>query len=279
MWLFYMERMGIFTMIGAILDDFAFGGKYPISDNNLTAIILEAMVRLTKTGFSSTVRDRDSTYRRCLGWTSAVGRKLDSTSEINTGFDNLFHKFIRSALDYYKDKRLATAIQSTTTAKPSVATLIEIGDTLVPLKNSFASFYYGRNYYNTLNGIVWAVAGFDLIKKLKTGLGIPDSFKEPHLYITAAYDLLILKRPITPADVNRYTLHRECANDCRDILLDIEVLKTEDPRFASPGKELEIWLGRVEDRIEGYRTDYRSLTGIDLGSDTSKPMPYIEQRV
>lgn len=270
-WLFYFERMGLFKILGVILDDFATRGKFPISNDSLIAIILETMVRQTKMGLSSTVRDRDSTYRRSLGWTSDVGKKLGLDTEVNTAFNTLFHKLIQSALEYYKDKRLATAIQATTTpGKPSVATLVTIGDTIEVLKNAFKPFEYGRNYSNTLFGIVWIIAIIDLIKRIKTTLGIPDNYNKAFQYIPAAYDLLVMRRPITPSEANRYTLHKECARDSRDILLDLEVLEHKNK------DELEIWLDYVEPRIEGYRTAYRNLTGVDLGAPGT---PTVEQQM
>ena len=73
--------MGIFRILGRLLDDFAFNGKYPMntadSNNELTWIIMETMVRQTKTGLSSTVRDRNSAYRRGLGWEIEEGRESD----------------------------------------------------------------------------------------------------------------------------------------------------------------------------------------------------------
>lgn len=281
-WLFYFERMGIFKILGVILDDFATKGKFPISNGSIgseikddvTAIILEAMVRQTRTGLSSTVRDRDSTYRRCLGWTSDIGRKLGIDAVVNTAFNNLFHKFIQNALEYYRDKTLATAIQATTTPrKPSVATLTTIGDTLTLLRKSFEAFKYGRNYSNTLSGIVWVIAGMALIREMRETLGIPPEYSSPEQYIPAAYDLLVMKRSITPAEANRYIIHKECANDARNILLDLQVLK------HSNTNKLETWLGLVEDEIEGYRTAYRSLTGVDLGMAPPPGIPKIEQQV
>ncbi len=61
-WLFYFDRMGIFKILGAILDDYAIKGKLPISNipttsqateskNDLIVIVLEAMTRKTKMGF------------------------------------------------------------------------------------------------------------------------------------------------------------------------------------------------------------------------------------
>ena len=265
-WLFYFERMGIFKILGAILDDYATKGRHPLPNGDIRAVVMESMIRSIKSGLSSGMRERDATYRHSTGWTSDTGRKLGSDALVNTAFNNLFHKFLQSALEYYKDKRLATAIQATTTPRTSVATLITIGDTIEILKKSFIPFRYGRNYSNTLSGIVWVVAGLDLIKRLRAELGIPENYKEPFQYIQAAYDLLVMGRPVTPSEADRYTLHKECARDGRDILLDIEVLDSSDPAFGEPGGELEIWLDRIEDRVEGYRTAYRSLTGNRLGS-------------
>ena len=126
----------------------------------------------------------------------------------------------------YADKRLAVAIQTAgNVPKISVATLITISDTLNLLKKAFDPFDYGRNYSNTLNGIVWVIAGMALIRELRTSLGIPKEYEQPYEYIPAAYDLLVMKRAITPSQTNRYIVHRQCANDARDILLDLEVIR------------------------------------------------------
>lgn len=280
MWLFYFDRMGIFKILGALLDDFASKGRFPtdISDpnNELTAIILEAMVRQTKTGLSSTVRDRDSTYRRAIGWTSESGRKLGIDSQTNNAFNNLFYKFIQNALIYYNDRRLATAIQGTAAnAKPSTQTLVSIGNTMILLKRAFEPFLYGRNYYNTLSGIVWTIATIDLVKNLRGSLGIPAAYEQPYEFIPAAYDILVAKRPITPAEENSYELHKTCAENGRDLLLDIEVLTETEMKDTSETGPLSTWLNLVENRVEAYRTAYRSLTGVDLGE---KGTPRIEQQ-
>jgi hypothetical protein len=280
-WLFYFERMGIFKILGAILDDFAYKGNYPISNgvidsgirDDVVAVVLETMVREMKQGLSSSVRDRLRAYRTCLGWTSDVGRKSGLETQVNTAFNNLFHKFVQNALGFYKDKRLAVAIQPTTPGKPSVATLVTVSDTIEVLKKAFDAFDYGRNYSNTLSGIVWVIAGMAIIRELRTTLRIPPAYEQPHEYIPAAYDTLVMKGSITPKEKNRYILHKQCANDARDILLDLEVINHQD---TGPGGELETWLKVIEDKVEGYRTAYRSLTGVDLGEPGS---PKVEQQV
>jgi hypothetical protein len=281
-WLFYFERMGIFQIIGALLDSYAYKGQFPISngsldasiDDDLKAIVLEAMVRQTKMGMSSTVRDRTSAYRTCLGWTTEPGRKLGMDTVVGSGFNTLFHKFIYNALEFYKDKRLAVAIRGTAApvAPPSVATLISVSDTIDILKRRFEAFDYGRNYYNTLAGIVWILSSMSIIRELRTTLGIPEAFGDPHEYIPAAYDLLVLKRSATQGDVNRYLLHKECAERGRDILLDLEVI---NHKLNEPGQELENWLTQIEAKVEAYRTAYKSLTNVDIGAS---PNPVIEQQ-
>jgi len=277
--------MGIPQILGAILDSFASNGRLPISNGSLelgigvnivrddmTALILELMVRQTKMGLSSSVRDRGAVYRTVLGWESTLCRGLKLDTEVNTGFSTLFHRFIHNALEYYRDRRLALAIQSVSTGRPSVATLTTIRDTIGLLKKRFEAFDYGRNYYNTLAGIVWTIAGMTVIRELRGTFGVPTAFDRPHEFIPAAYDLLVLKRPVTRGDINRYTVYRDCATYARDILLDLEVLEP-DKNLA----DLENWLAfNVEDKVEGYRTAYRNLTGdVDLGA---VPSTAVEQQ-
>lgn len=276
-WLFYIERMGIFRILGAILDDFATRGRKPISngatqgpENDVLAIILEAMVRQMKSGLSSTVRDRNSTYLRCLGWTSDAGRKLNVPAQSNKKFNHHFHLFIYHALQFYKDKRLAVAIQTTAGAgKPSVATKITLRDTIEGLRKSFDVFDYGRNYNNTLSGLVWAIAGFGVLRGLRTALGIPVEYDEPYEYIPAAFEMFTGQQA-ADHNHNRFLAHKECAQNARSLLLGIQVLNFQD---TSPNGELEQWLELVEDRVEGYRTAYEALAGIDLASS---PNPTLE---
>jgi hypothetical protein len=277
LWLFYFDRMGVFQILGAILDAYASSGRLPISNGSIditlvkddvVALVLEVMVRQTKTGLSSTVRDRAGAYRTCLGWVSDGGRKLNLDTEVNSVFSGQFHKFIYHALEFYKDRRLAVAIQGAAAPvqTPSVATLITIRDTLDVLKKRFEPFAYGRNYYNTLSGIVWAVAGMAVIRELRTTLGIAPAHGEAHEFISAAYDLLVLKRPVSYSEMNRFDQHRLCAENGRDLLLDIEVV---DFTNILPRGELENWLVQVEGKVEAYRTAYRTLTGVDLGASAN----------
>jgi len=283
MWLHYVDRLGVFQILGAILDAYAYSGRLPISNGSLDepdlkydiiALVLEAMVRQMKTGLANTTRDREGLFRTTLGWSSQAGRKLGLDTVVNTGFNSLFHKLIYHALEFYKDKRLAFAIRGVAADQPppSAATLITLRDTIDVLKKRFEAFSYGRNYYNTLSGIVWAIAAMSVIRELRTTLGIPPAFNTPDEYIPAAYDLLVLKRSVTQGETNRYLVHRECAQNGRDILLDLEVINHTDAAF---GGELDRWLQQIEGKVEGYRTAYRTLTGVDLGASAT---PTIEQQ-
>lgn len=293
LWLFYMERMGIFQIVGAILDDYTTTGRLPISNGSLTntqappirddlvALILEAMTRQMESGNASTLRRRISVYMRTLGWTLPQGRALNLDSVVHTGFNREFHEIIRLALIYYREKQLATAIQNAISTTTAASTLTALADRIDELKRGFETFHYGRNYTNTLSGIVWSIAGMSLVRELAPTLGIPSpSYEAPYEYIPAAYEILVERRS-TPATraitrVNRFVAHRDLADNGRAILLDIEALANTAPDFRSPGGDLETWLAVAEDEIEGYRGAYLAVTGVDLGAKT---MPAIEQQV
>src|SRR5262249_202797 len=150
-------------------------------------------------------------------------------------------------------------------------TLTSIRDTIDLLKKRFEPFDYGRNYYNTLAGIIWTISGMSVIRELRGTLGVPTAYERADEFIAAAYDVLVLKRPVTRGGVNRYTVHRDWGTYGGDILLDLEVLDHQNVQ------ELENWLNfNVEHKIEGYRTAYRNLTGIDLGASATAA---VEQQV
>ncbi|HMQ47772.1 MAG TPA: hypothetical protein PKA00_09985 [Saprospiraceae bacterium] len=285
-WLFYMERMGTFQILGKILDEYAYNGGFPISNgsaidgpkDDLLALVLEAMTRQMEMGTASKVRDRTALYRTALGWVLDNGRKLGLETNVNTAFNQQFHKFIYLALQYYKDQRIKDAIQASTTGSPnSGATMVSIRSTMNLLKKSFDNFHYGRNYYNTLSGIVWTVGAFAVIRDIRETIGIPTQYNEPYDYIPAMYERLVSKEPTKSSDVNRFETHFECATNARDILIDIELLETS--ASSTNDKDIETWLNLIETKVEGYRSAYRALTGVDLGITlvaTQEPM--IEQK-
>jgi hypothetical protein len=121
-------------------------------------------------------------------------------------------------------------------------------------------FEYGRNNYNTLNGIVYTIGSLDLVRNLKDQIGIPSTYNDASEYISAAYAKLIEGGDSSASRPNRYLLHLSCAESGRDLLLDIQVLNVNDVGAVS------LWLDNevVEERVENYRTAYRELAGVDL---------------
>jgi hypothetical protein len=265
LWLFFFDRMGIFEILGGILDDYANNGKYPILSNNFTSIIIEMMIRDIKRGTASTIKDRAYTYARSLGWKliTQVNEIDPKKIFVNSGFSKLFHKFITLALRYYKEKRLAENIKEVQ-IKSLTATIVAIQDTISLLRNALETFQHGRNYYNTLNGIIWLIAGIDLIYRTRNSFGIPLNYKSLEQFIPAAYNIIVEKKSINSADANRFKLHYECAQDSRDILIDLDA-----GGISENLNTLNSWLNIIEPRIEGYRTAYRGLTGVDLAQEES----------
>ncbi|HVH43414.1 MAG TPA: hypothetical protein VM925_13765 [Labilithrix sp.] len=269
-WLYFMERMGTFQILGVLLDDWATRGRLVLRNHDFAAYVLELMTRDMKTGISTTVRDRASTDMRVLGWTTDAARKLGIQANVNTAFNSLFQKLVSTGLEYFRDRRLAQAIQRTDAGGPSLATETAIRDTITLLHRALDPFDYGRNYVITLQGIVWAIATLAIVRDLRTSLGIPESYTEPDQFLPAAYDILVLGKPATLQETNRFQLHFQCARYSRDILLHVNaeiggrpyILEGNDQRLAT-------WLHLAERHFEGYRTAYRTLTGIDLGTTSA----------
>jgi hypothetical protein len=278
-WLFFVERMGTFKMLGALLDDYATNGRYPIRSDRFVTHILEMMIRHVKMGNSSSIRDRASTYARCLGWGVPNQTFKVDTSKVlnNSAFNTLFHEVMVHSLAYFQQKRLAEAIQTAVVTPPSLATVIAIRDTISLLQDAMDAFLYGRNYYNTLNGIVWAIATVEVVRRLRDTIGIPIGFDRLDQIIPAAYNILVEKKSINLTEPNRFKLHMQCANDARDILIDIAGNAIDFTNEA----DLKTWLNVIEPRVEGYRAAYLDLTGIDLAKPEfrSKGILRVEQQI
>jgi hypothetical protein len=274
----------MFQVLGVILSDYATHGRLPISNGSLpggprdeiVALVLETMVQQTNAGASSRVRDRDATYRRTVGLTTDHGRKLNVDAQANTRLCTQFHALVHHASQFFDARRMAVAIRGSAAPAPpaSVATLTMIGDIVRTMRQLLEVFDYGRNFYNTLNGLVWLIAGMSVVREIRTTLGIPPAFDRPHEYLEAAYSILVKKSGVTAGEKNLYTLSRDLARNGRDLLLDLEVLNGEAADFAKAGGELEDWLTQVEAKVESYRTAYRALHGVDLGAGIPSSVPH-----
>ena len=267
-WLYYYERMGIFKILGALMDDYNYRGKFTISgsrkdtNNNLNeySVLMDTICTLHRTGLGSQLRDRIVTYEHVLGVT--ISNSLGIDTEKNTGFMKAFNRLIDYMLEYYKAKQLAQAIQSQNgTAQPrsSVATQTSIRDTMNVLKQQFEPLEYGRNQINTFLGIATVHATLCLLNLVRDEIGIPGQYEKPEEFVPAAYDILVAKQKPTQSETNRFIVYDNCASYGYRLLTDIETVDL-DLLPTGSGGALDTWLNDVEGWVEGYQNAYSSLT-------------------
>lgn len=264
-WLYYYERMGIFKILGALMDDYNYKGTYPISarvENNVFSNaytdLMENISLLYRLGISSNLRDRVCTYQRVLGVT--IENNLNIDSEKNEGFMKTFNKLIDYKLEFYKAKQLAQAIQNTgATVRSSVATQTSIRDTIMVMKQHLEAMEYGRNMINTFAGIATVYMTICLVRLIKDEIGIPRQYETPEEFIPAAYDLLVLKRTAMPAAINRFTIYDNCASYGYRLLTDIQLADVNQFRTSALNSPLDLWLNDVEGIVEGYNNAYKAV--------------------
>jgi hypothetical protein len=264
-WLYYYERMGIFKILGVLMDDYNYRGKYTISGNrkdkngniNNYSALMDMVCSLHRIGIGSNIRDRICTYQRVLG--VSIENNLGIESEHNTGFMQTFNKLLDYMLEYYKTKQLAVAINNAGQTRSSVATQTSIRDTMNVLKQQFEPFQYGRNQENTFLGIAMVHATLCLLNNLRKEIGIPDQYERPEEFIPAAYDILVAKKAVTLNESNRFIIHDNCASYGYRLLTDIETADLTQFSTVSTGGSLDLWLDDIEGLVEGYRNAYSSL--------------------
>lgn len=266
-WLYYYERMGIFKILGVLMDDYNYRGKYPISnavENNALAntysTLMENISLLYRMGISSNLRDRITLYQRVLGVN--IDANMDVKSERNEGFMRTFNKLLDYMLEYYKAKQLAQAIQSTNSSngiRSSVATQTSIRDTMQVLQQQFEPFEYGRNQINTFFGVATIYMTLCLLRLIKDEIGIPRQYDRPEEFVPAAYDILVAGRPVTPSESNRFIIHDNCATYGYRLLTDLELIDLNLFTTSSQNSPLDRWLDDVEGWVEGYRNAYSAV--------------------
>lgn len=275
--LYYYDRFGSFALVDKILEDYRFTGKYPLNLEPTIILTLEKIIQLSPTGQYTTPEDRESAYRRCLGWSLYRKPKYPADMHINHEFSN-FHKFIKLAIQYFKQKQIAVAIKGSqkTDAPPSLATEASIKNTCILLKNSFDTATYGRNLQNTVLGIEGLAESLNIVNSVKTIIGVPDSITDPAKIMDGAYSILIKKTSNTSASANRYKVHDELANTSFKIILEIYGFDFNAPEpspLPPTGTLLTEWLTNLEKHIESYRTHYSMITKVDLGEMDIKTDP------
>jgi hypothetical protein len=261
-WLYFYERMGIFKILGALLDDYNYRGKYTISGkrSNDYSRLMDMISTLHRVGISSNLRDRVCLYQRVLG--VGIENQLGIESERNSGFMNTFNRLIDYMLEYYKTKQLAQAIQTqagTIQPRSSVATQTSIRDTINVLQQHFEPLQYGRNLINTFIGIATVHATLCLVNMLKSEIGIPAQYEKPEEFIPAAYDILVAKRTHTVNEANRFIIYDNCASYGYRLLTDIETIVLDNLTAIATGSNLDTWLNDIEGLVEGYRNAYSAV--------------------
>ena len=261
-YVFYYERFGIFKILKAILDDAAYFGSLPISNGNLTSLIISVMEKQRKMGLEPSEADKEGCYIRVLGWKQPeIQRKLDEKKlVVGNGFNNLFHRLLIQQYRFMSEHQVATVV-GTGGALPPVQSVVEIANTVQLLQLALKSFDYGLVRDITLRSIVWILATIQLIYELKDVIGIPQTFNTHDQVLEAAYYRLVANQPMTPSESNRWVLCDQCAVSAQRIILDVPYLNASDP------EEIRIWsrMSHVQNQFLLYRSAYRGLTGIDLG--------------
>ena len=266
LWLYYYERMGIFKILGVLMDDYNYKGKYTISGSrkdesgNVIAYstLMDMICTLHRLGISSNLRDRICTYQRTLG--VSINNSLGIESERNQGFMQNFNKLIDNMLEYYKSKQLAVAINTGNQPRSSVATQTSILDSVRLLQQQFESFQYGRNTTNTFLGIATVQATLCLLNMLRTEIGVPTQYEKPEEFVPAAYRILVEKQSLTtPNDANRFIIYDNCASYGMRLLTDLETADINQLTTIGTGATLDLWLDDVEGWVEGYRNAYAAV--------------------
>ncbi len=265
LWLYYYERMGIFKILGALMDDYNYQGRYPMTGNRINyndlpvkySELMDMICTLHRAGYGSNLRDRVATYQRVLG--VDLENNTGVSSERNTGFMSTFQKLMNQMLEYYNDKRLATAIQTGGQPRSSVATQTSVLDIMNLLKQQFEPLQYGRNQINAFLGIATVHATICLLYMIRKDIGIPDQYDEVEEFIPAAYDILVAKRSITQNEANRFIIYNNCATYGYRLLTDIETAELSQLNVSADGSTLNTWLDDVESLVEGYRNAYAAV--------------------
>lgn len=276
-WLYNYERMGIFRILGALLDDYNYKGKYPVSgklfpppsDSGFDYPALMDMIStLYRLGIGSNQRDRISLYQRVLGLTLEGNTTVDS--ERNAGFKTAFDTFNKATVEFYKAKQLAQAIQGTSATsdsiRSSVATQTTIRDTIQVLQKNFEAFEYGRNRINTFLGIATVYATICLLRMLKDEIGVPRQYDDPSEFIDSAIKILNPNQPASSSAFNRFTIYDNCASYGYRLLTDIELAVPEQLTTIALGSTLDLWLNDIEGVVEGYNNALRQASLLETGS-------------
>jgi hypothetical protein len=260
MWVLFMDKMGLPEMLSVLLNDFAYGGKYPIPSDEIYGLIMQELINEINSGMSSRVRQRTATSLRSIGLERQRDepvKLLEGMIQINRSFIKLLFKLISQLLTFYRMRRVQDVIVGVVTHQPSSAAYAEITKTIDLLKLAMQPFYYGSNYSDTLKGIVWVLASLYILRATRDKYGVPMSFAGFDQLIPAAYSNLV--KPGQTVESNRWVIYTAAAKGFRDFILSAGVLDT------GVLAEVKMFVIQEEDRVESIRHAVLQITGtIDL---------------
>jgi hypothetical protein len=257
---FYLDYMGIFEIIDAMIKDYFDYGQKPVPIGSLSSIVLETMGRLIKKGLSPSRIDLEGLYVRMLGWKHPSRPRQLNEAVINFGFNTLFHKLIVQMLHLLAQEQVIDAVTAAR-AVPPIASEVALMDTLALLNETRRAFRFNINRYTTLNCLVWLTAGLAVLEQNRDAYGIPESSTNPPQYIENAYSVWVRKEPLmTPSHTNRFLSFASLYESARSILLDLEVLDITNP------KNVRVFAFLKAPALKAYSDAFKIVTGIDLGA-------------
>ena len=266
-WLYYLDRMGAFRLLNAVMDDYETVGKYALDSKDPSILILESMTRSRRMGLWSSAEDRESTYLRTLGWP----QHSPIRAEPNTAFGKAFFDLIRLVLRYNAERQFASMVGAG--PKHFSISAEAVLDLARALYRSFGPFELGRVYVNTLSGLVWCIGGLCLVGHLHLGLnsfGVSkvgsDEFED---YFPALHNALLGLPKDASLNSTLVNHHLNCARHARDILLDVQILGDPAAIIAGAGgpsapveqADIANWLQdpAVQGSFEGFASAHRGL--------------------
>jgi hypothetical protein len=253
MWLYFMDRFGLFEMTGALLDDYETQGEFPIDLTQPYAAVVGDMVAAVRGGAGSRGASRRSAYERCLGW------RLPHGKIAKHAFAENFELLLEAMLSYYDDRKLASIAQWK--GGPSASTLAEVSRLGDCIRKTFLSFDVGGVREATLSGITWVVGALAVLRDVRSDLGVPGVYKVPDQYLVAEYELLVNKRRSVATTSDRYTAHQSCASLGRTLMLTLQTVNLAD---VNEGGAVQTWLDTIAPQVESFATYYERIMEVNL---------------
>jgi hypothetical protein len=260
-WLFFMDKMGLFEMLGALQRDFAEEGKFAMDSGEIYGLIMQELIKRTENGDSSRVKQRTIAYLRSIGMQRHRDEQInlpEGRIQVNSDFLRLNIVLLSSLCSLYREQRVTTTIVgvATQTLHPSSAAYAGITKTLQLLQLSMTPFNYGSNYSDVLKGIVWALVSLYVLRATRDKV-VPGGFEKFEQLIPAAYSVLV--KPSQTPESNRWVIYESIARIWRNFTFTASAVKTDSIQDVKDFTKI------VEHDVEAIRDLVLKVTGkIDL---------------